>query len=52
MQETLSASTEDVLSKKRGRKTTQLNYFDVKEELAVKRFLIDESFEEKNKIYN
>ena len=52
MQETLSASTEDVLSKKRGRKTTQLNYFDVKEELAVKRFLIAESFEEKNKIYN
>jgi predicted SprT family Zn-dependent metalloprotease len=52
MQETLSASTEDVLSKKRGRKTTNLNYFDVREELAVKRFLIAESFEEKNKIYN
>jgi hypothetical protein len=52
MQETLSASTEDVLSKKRGRKTTNLNYFDVKEELAVKRFLTAESFEEKNKIYN
>jgi hypothetical protein len=52
MQETLSASTEDVLSKKRGRKTTNLNYFDVKEELAVKRFLTAETFEEKNKIYN
>jgi len=52
MQETLSASTEDVLSKKRGRKTTNLNYFDVKEELAVKRFLMADTFEEKNKIYN
>jgi hypothetical protein len=52
MQETLSASTEDVLSKKRGRKTTNLNYFDVKEELAVKKFLMAETFEEKNKIYN
>lgn len=52
MQETLSASTEDVLSKKRGRKTTNLNYFDVKEELAVKKFLMADTFEEKNKIYN
>jgi predicted SprT family Zn-dependent metalloprotease len=52
MQETLSASTEDVLSKRRGRKTTNLNYFDVREELAVKRFLTAETFEEKNKIYN
>ena len=52
MQETLSASTEDVLSKKRGRKTTNLNYFDVREELAVKRFLTADTFEEKNKIYN
>lgn len=52
MLENLSASTEDVLSKKRGRKTTNLNYFDVREELAVKRFLIADTFEEKNKIYN
>jgi hypothetical protein len=52
MQDTLSASTEDVLSKKRGRKTVNLNYFDVKEELAVRNFLIAETFEEKNKIYN
>ena len=52
MQETLSASTEDVLSKKRGRKTVNLNYFDVREELAVRNFLIAETFEEKNKIYN
>lgn len=52
MQEILSASTEDVLSKKRGRKTVNLNYFDVREELAVRNFLIAETFEEKNKIYN
>ena len=49
MQETLSASTEDVLSKKRGRKTVNLNYFDVREELAVRNFLIAETFEEKIK---
>ena len=52
MQETLSASTEDVLSKKRGRKTVNLNYFAEREELAVRNFLIAETFEEKNKIYN
>ena len=52
MQETLSASTEDVLSKRRGRKTVNLNYFAEKEELAVRNFLIAETFEEKNKIYN
>ena len=40
MQETLSASTEDVLSKKRGRKTVNLNYFAEREELAVRNFLI------------
>jgi len=52
MQETLSASTEDVISKKRGRKTVNLNYFAEREELAVRNFLIAETFEEKNKIYN
>ena len=52
MQETLSATTEDVLSKKRGRKTVNLNYFDVREEIAVRNFLIAETSEEKNKIYN
>jgi len=52
MQETLSATTEDVLSKKRGRKTVNLNYFDVREEEAVRKFLIAESSYEKNKIYN
>jgi predicted SprT family Zn-dependent metalloprotease len=50
--ENLSASTEDVTSKKRGRKSVKENYFDVREETAVKKFLIAESVEEKNKIYN
>ena len=52
MQETLSATTEDVLSKKRGRKAVNLNYFDVREEEAVRNFLIAESSYDKNKIYN
>ena len=52
MQETLSASTEDVSSKKRGRKTVNVNYFDVREETAVRNFLIAETSQEKNKIYN
>lgn len=52
MQETLSASTEDVLSKKRGRKAVNLNYFDIREEEAVRKFLIADSSYEKNKIYN
>jgi predicted SprT family Zn-dependent metalloprotease len=50
--ETLTAQTEDVTSKKRGRKATNVNYFDVREEEAVKAFLIAETYEEKNKIYN
>jgi len=52
MLETLSATTEDVLSKKRGRKTVNVNYFDVREENAVRNFLLAETSEEKNKIYN
>ena len=52
MQESLSAVTEDVLSKKRGRKAVKENYFDVREEEAVRKFLITESSYEKNKIYN
>ena len=52
MQETLSGITEDVSSKKRGRKTVNVNYFDVREETAVRNFLLAETFEEKNKIYN
>jgi predicted SprT family Zn-dependent metalloprotease len=50
--ETLTAITEDVSSKKRGRKATTTNYFDVREEDAVKAFLLAESYEEKNQIYN
>jgi predicted SprT family Zn-dependent metalloprotease len=50
--ETLTANTEDVSSKKRGRKATTTNYFDVREEEAVKAFLLAESYEEKNQIYN
>ena len=38
--------------KKKGRKPTQTNYFDVKEELAVVDFLTATSYEERNKIYN
>jgi len=52
MQETLSAKTEDVLSKKRGRKSLKENYFDVREETAVRNFLVAKTSEEKNKIYN
>ena len=52
MRDTLSAITEDTSSKKRGRKTVNVNYFDTREENAVKEFLIAKTSEEKNKIYN
>lgn len=52
MQDSLSAATEDVLSKKRGRKAIKENYFDVREEEAVRKFLVAETSYEKNKIYN
>jgi len=52
MQETISAQTENVSSKKRGRKAVKENYFDVREETAVRKFLVAESMDEKNKIYN
>jgi len=38
--------------KKKGRKPTQENYFDVREELAVVSYLTATTSEEKNKIYN
>jgi len=41
-----------VEKKKKGRKPTSNNYFDEREETAVRNFLIAESYEEKNKIYN
>ena len=52
MSETLSAITEDVSSKKRGRKAVKENYFDIREENAVREFLTAETSEQKNKIYN
>jgi len=47
-----SETLTDTTVKKRGRKTTNVNYFDVAEEAAVRRYLIAETFEEKNAIYN
>jgi len=38
--------------KKKGRKPTTNNYFDEREETAVRLFLVAETQEEKNKIYN
>ena len=38
--------------KKRGRKAKQENYFDVREENAVRLFLVETSVDERNKIYN
>lgn len=52
MLKTQSGNTENGMSKKRGRKSIKENYFDVREEDAVRSFLIAESFEEKNLIYN
>lgn len=52
MSETLTATTEDVSSKKRGRKAVKENYFDVREENAVRKFLVTEDSMERNKIYN
>ena len=52
MSDILTATTVDATSKKRGRKSVKENYFDVREETAVRKFLLSESTEEKNKIYN
>ena len=52
MIETQSGLTEDVSSKKRGRKSIKENYFDIREEDAVKKYLLAQTVEEKNKIYN
>ena len=48
---TLSGDTIDELNKK-GRKPKSDNYFDEREETAVRSFLVAETQEEKNKIYN
>jgi hypothetical protein len=54
MLESLTATTQETLQKKRGRKATATptNYFDVREEEAVRMFLLAETQEEKNKVYN
>jgi predicted SprT family Zn-dependent metalloprotease len=45
--------TESLIEKKKkGRKPKANNYFDEREETAVRNFLVAETFEEKNKIYN
>jgi hypothetical protein len=50
----LSASTEEttIQFRRKGRKTLKDNYFDVKEEMAVRMFLTATTFNERNKIYN
>ena len=40
------------IKKKRGRKGTSQNYFDVREENAVRMFLTASTWNEKNEIYN
>lgn len=47
-----SSETTNVEIKKRGRKATNVNYFDVAEEEAVRKYLLSDTFEEKNAIYN
>ena len=47
----LTGST-NVEVKKKGRKPTQTNYFDVREEEAVIEFLTATTFEDRNRIYN
>ena len=48
-----SNETENLVEKKKkGRKPKVNNYFDEREETAVRMFLIAETYEEKNKIYN
>jgi hypothetical protein len=49
----LSGSSQTISeSKKRGRKPTNVNYFDVKEEIAVRMFLTATTYNERNDIYN
>jgi len=48
----LTGETTPTTTLKRGRKATQVNYFDVAEEAAVREYLLATTFEEKNKIYN
>jgi hypothetical protein len=52
MTENVKLTDEQNEKKKKGRKPTVNNYFDVREEDAVRAYLIAESFDEKNRIYN
>ena len=49
---TLSPASDDLNKKKRGKNQNSENYFDVREELAVRMFLTATTVDEKNKIYN
>jgi hypothetical protein len=52
-QQKIDLNNENVEQRKRGRKTSkQSNYFDIREENAVRMFLLETSWDEKNKIYN
>jgi hypothetical protein len=48
----ISGDTLEMQEAKRGRKIKSTNYFDVQEEDAVKEFLLADTIEERNKIYN
>ena len=45
-------TNENSLNKKKGRKSKQTNYFDIREETAVVNYLNSDDHQEKNKIYN
>jgi hypothetical protein len=49
---TATSVNETVISPKKVKKKSGENYFDVREELAVRMFLTATTFDEKNKIYN
>ena len=52
MSDVLEINNDLNVVKKKGRKPKQNNYFDEREETAVKLYLMATTFEEKNKIYN
>ena len=49
---TISGDNKNSEVKKRGRKAKAQNYFDVREEKAVRMFLTASTWNEKNQIYN
>ena len=52
MSDEINSTNDTVELNKKGKKTSNSNYFDTREELAVVEYLSATSFEEKNKIYN